>query len=62
MDEDTIELENRKVLKCYPSRFSSYQDTSWDGKEPGTARMQPRILHMLKRLGRDPQETPSSNL
>lgn len=62
MNKETIELENKKMLEEYPDRFSSYQDASWDGKKPGTVRMQPRILHMLIELGYDPQEVPSSNL
>ncbi|MDE2441554.1 MAG: hypothetical protein KGP14_11065 [Betaproteobacteria bacterium] len=42
--------------------WSEYQDESWEDAEPGCWGLQPRILHMLGRLGLDPQQVPSSNV
>ncbi len=42
--------------------WSAYQDDSWQGRCPGTWRMQPRVLHLLRGLGRDPRRTPASNV
>lgn len=35
---------------------------SWEDADPGTWGLQPRILHMLDRLGLDPRAVPSSNV
>ena len=42
--------------------WSEYSDSSWEDADPGTWGLQPRILHMLRRLGLDPREVPSSNV
>lgn len=42
--------------------WSAYADDSWEGAAPGTWGMQPRVLHMLGRLGLDPRQVPASNL
>lgn len=59
---ETIRSHTDEVLHRNPARWSAYSDESWGGKPSGTRGMQPRVLHMLKRLGRDPRETPASNL
>jgi uracil-DNA glycosylase len=59
---ETVGSETTQVLTQLPDRWSAYRDESWRNKKPGTHGMQPRVLHMLRRLGRDPQETPASNL
>ena len=46
----------------YPDSSSAYSDESWQGKSPGTHGMQPRILHMLRKLGLDPRQVPASNV
>lgn len=43
-------------------RWSSYADESWGGRPPGTAKMQPRVLHMMDRLGLDVRQVPASNV
>jgi len=45
-----------------PARWSAYKDGSWQGATPGTWGMQPRILHMLDKLGLDPYDIPASNV
>jgi hypothetical protein len=42
--------------------WSEYRDESWCQAPPGTWGMQPRVLHMLDRLGLDPRYTPASNV
>ncbi|MBR0829482.1 hypothetical protein JQ596_28500 [Bradyrhizobium manausense] len=59
---ETIGAETARVLLQLPDRWSAYSDESWRNKRPGTHQMQPRVLHMLRQLGRDPRETPASNL
>ena len=46
----------------WANNYSAYRDQSWNGRSPGTATMQPRVLHLLDRLGLDPGEVPASNL
>ena len=42
--------------------WSAYQDRAWTDKPPGTHGMQPRVLHLLRHLGREPRRIPASNL
>jgi hypothetical protein len=42
--------------------WSAYADERWEGRAPGTCGMQPRVLHMLARLGLDPRQVPASNV
>jgi hypothetical protein len=60
--DETIGSSIDRVLTQHPDRWSAYRDESWQNKKPGTYGMQPRVLHILRRLGRDPQETPAGNL
>ena len=60
--DDTVKKHTDMVLngKQY---WSEYQDeTWWEGREPGTSGMQPRVLHLLRRLSLDPQKVPASNV
>ena len=61
-DKENIGAEIAGALERSSDNYSSYSDGSWDGGEPGTARMQPRVLHLLEKLSLDPRLTPSSNL
>lgn len=45
-----------------PALWSAYADESWEGKPAGTHGMQPRILHLLRKLGLDPRRVPASNV
>lgn len=59
---ETILTEMKQVIEVRPERWSAYRDESWNGKPAGTHRMQPRILHMMERIGHDCRDIPSSNL
>ncbi|WP_299735807.1 hypothetical protein [uncultured Endozoicomonas sp.] len=59
---ESISFSITEVLENRPSNWSAYRDESWEGAEPGTWRMQPRILHLLNNLDIDPGNTPSSNV
>ena len=45
-----------------PEHWSAYLDESWQGKQPGTHGMQPRMRHMFDQLGRDLRAVPASNV
>lgn len=42
--------------------WSEYADESWRGAKPGEGGMQPRVLHMIARLGLDARAIPASNV
>jgi hypothetical protein len=42
--------------------WSEYADESWRGAKPGEGGMQPRVLHMIARLGLDARAVPASNV
>jgi hypothetical protein len=58
---DTIEAHTRKVLGRQ-NNWCAHRDESWDGRPPGSYRMQPHVLHVLRQLQLDPGEVPSSNV
>ena len=60
--DETVRSHTRWVLNDAPTNWSAYRDESWEGGIPGTVRMQPRILHLCKRLKLDPGKVPASNL
>jgi hypothetical protein len=45
-----------------PERWSAYKDDIWRGMSAGTCGMQPRVLHMFKKLELNPHEVPASNV
>lgn len=45
-----------------PEHWSAYLDESWQGRQPGTHGMQPRMRHMFDQLGRDLRAVPASNV
>ncbi|MEY9895596.1 hypothetical protein ABIA35_005982 [Catenulispora sp. MAP12-49] len=49
-------------VASHPGNWSAYRDEAWCGGEPGTWGLQPRVLHLLRRLSLDPGEVASSNL
>lgn len=59
---NTVERQIRTVLTEVPDEWSAYTDESWEGAPPGTYGLQPRVRHMLGRLGLDPRCVPSSNV
>ena len=59
---ETIASHTKEVLNLKSDNWSAYRDESWEGKPPGTYKMQPRILHLFQRLELNPGLVPSSNL
>ena len=59
---ETVEWHTRKVLEEKPAVWSEYTDESWGGSPPGRHGMQPRVTHLLSRLGLHPGKVPASNL
>ena len=60
--KETVAWHTKSILNTKPSDWSEYQDERWRGREPGTYGLQPRILHLLHRLGLNPRRVPSSNV
>lgn len=60
--EQTVWWHVNKVLYNERDNWSAYRDESWFGAAPGTWRSQPRVLHLLNSLNRDPGRIPASNL
>jgi len=61
--KDTVQTHTDMVLREKPDDWSEYQDESWwEGHAPGRSGMQPRVLHLLRRVELDPQKVPASNL
>ncbi|MBI2170921.1 MAG: hypothetical protein HYU30_02710 [Chloroflexi bacterium] len=59
---ETVRWHTNKVLCEESDNWSAYRDESWEGALPGAWGMQPRVLHLLRGLGLDPGEVPSSNI
>lgn len=59
---DTVESNIWHFLENELKDWSAYRDQSWEGAQPGTWRMQPRVLHLLANLKLNPGEVPSSNV
>ena len=61
---EAVRSHTQWILQNSPDDWSEYRDASWGkrGAAPGTRGMQPRILHMLRRLGLNPGEVPASNV
>ena len=59
---ETVEGHTRQVFRDKSPDWSAYRDESWNARPPGHWGMQPRILHLLRRLRFDPGEVPASNL
>ena len=60
--DETIARDIEDALTRNPHEWSAYADESWQGRPPGTHGMQPRILHLLGRLGLDPRRVAASNV
>lgn len=61
MKDYTIRKHTNEVIQ--KSNWSEYRDESWaDGSEPGTRSMQPRVLHLLRKLNLEAGDIPASNL
>lgn len=60
--EETIARNMADGLSRPSSDWSAYADESWNGREPGSWKMQPRVLHLMAELGLDPRRVPASNV
>lgn len=58
---ETVASHTDAVMAKSPA-WAAYRDESWNGRPPGTAGMQPRVLHLVHRLGLLPHMVPMSNL
>ena len=58
---ETVEWHTKKVLN-EAADWSAYRDEIWRGNSPGTAGMQPRVLHLLRQLNLEPGNVPASNV
>ena len=58
----TVSAHTAWLLKSGTDDWSAYRDESWTGLTPGTATLQPRMLHMFRKLNLNPGEVPASNL
>jgi hypothetical protein len=59
---ETIAWHTSKVIEREPDDWSAYRDESWKGAVPGRSGMQPRVLHLLNRVGLSPGSVPASNV
>lgn len=59
---ETVASHTAQVVSDFPADWSAYRDESWERASPGTWGMQPGVLHMFRRLGRQPGSVPCSNL
>jgi hypothetical protein len=59
---ETIAWHTRKVLEREPDDWSAYRNESWGGGLPGRSGMQPRVLHLLSKLGKALGSVPASNI
>lgn len=58
---ETVGWHTEKVLNAADD-WSAYQDERWQGNSPGTHGMQPKVLHLLRRLNLEPRNIPASNV
>ena len=60
---ETVNSHTEWVLERSPENWSAYRDESWGtrGAEAGSRGMQPRVLHLFRKIGINPGEVPSSN-
>lgn len=51
-----------EAVTAKPETWSAFRDDSWNGRPAGTTGMQPRVVHLIRRLGLEPHLVPTSNL
>lgn len=61
MRANTVSSHNL-YLSTKNDDWSEYLDEEWNGRTAGTSGMQPRVLHVLKKLKFQPRSVPASNL
>jgi hypothetical protein len=62
MPHETLRSHSRYVMDAAPADWSEYLDEAWALKAKGECGMQPRVCHLLRRMGLDPRGVPASNL
>ena len=60
-EDESVEWHTEKVIN-ESSDWSAYRDESWLGSAPGTRGMQPRVLHLFRKLGCSAGSVPASNI
>lgn len=58
---ETVDFHTSKVMGK-PLGWAEYRDESWDGREPGSAPLQRRVLHFFSQLGLEAGKVPTTNL
>lgn len=59
---ETVASHTEQVLRFHPDEWSGFADASWGGHPPGTFRMQPQVLYLVRTLGLNVRRVPASNL
>ncbi|WP_426029489.1 hypothetical protein [Caulobacter sp. DWP3-1-3b2] len=59
---ETIDRTIKTAKARQADDWSAYADESWRGRAPGTATLQPRVLHLLSNVGLEPRAVPASNV
>lgn len=60
--KETVAWHTQKVMEREADDWSAYRDERWNNRPPGTCGMQPRVLHLLSKLGLEPGNVPASNV
>jgi hypothetical protein len=62
LPQETLRSHSSYVMDAAPADWSEYLDEAWARKAKGECGMQPRVCHLLRRMGLDPRGVPASNL
>ena len=60
--DSSVGTHTAGVLSSNLADWSAYRDERWEGRDPGTVGMAPRILHLFRRLNVNPGSIPASNM
>lgn len=60
--QNTIERNVQAWREESNDHWSAYTDESWEGRAKGTHGMQPRIIHLITKLGLNPRNVPAANV
>lgn len=59
---ETVASSIAQARSRVEAQWSAYADESWRGMRPGTATLQPRVLHLFESVGLEPRNVPASNV
>lgn len=60
--DETIARDISTLLAERPDAWSAYVDESWRGFATGAKKLQRRVQHLCKAIGKDPRTVPASNV